>query len=111
MSTHIPACVLLIAETSQGQSVNYDMLERYQFQSTERHGLEDQGLRHGQSHHRLSHSYLKHGCHTHSYAFTPLHPRLYLVVSPQLPGPKNTEVRAYPPQALILTFVLCGNSI
>lgn len=96
MSTHIPVCVLLTPDAPQGQSVNYDMLERHQFQHTDRHGSEGQGLRHGQSHQRQPHSYLKHVSQTHSYAFTLLHPCLYLAVSLQLPGPKNTEVSAQP---------------
>lgn len=44
---HIPVCVLLWPDSSQGQSVNYydnrgDIISR-----TERYGSEDQGLRHG----------------------------------------------------------------
>lgn len=92
MSTHFPACVLLILRTSRCQSVNCITLEQYQFQDTEGCRSEGQGLCHGQSHQRQPHSYLKHVCQTHSYAFTPLHLCLYLAVSLPLPGPKDTEI-------------------
>lgn len=67
----------------------------YQFQDTEGHSSQGQGLRHGQSLQRQPHSYLKHVCRTHSYVFTLPHPCLYLAVSLWFPGPKDTEVNAY----------------
>lgn len=62
-------------------------------------------------------SYLEHVCPTHSYAFTPLHPCLYLAVSLQLTRPKDTEIISYQLcqdvhegteilETLILTFLL-----
>lgn len=38
MSPHIPVCVFLAPDSSQGQSANYDTSERYHFQATEMHG-------------------------------------------------------------------------
>lgn len=79
--------------THQGQSMNYSTMEEYQFQDID--GSEVQGLCHDQIRQWQPQSYLKHVFHTHSYAFTPLHPCLYLAVSLQLPRPKDTEVSPY----------------
>ena len=90
---------------------------------TERHSSEGQGLRHGQSRQQQTHSYLKHVCRMHSYAFTPLHPRLYLASFPATPRAKEHRGDCLPIsariymvtlkvlEALTLTFLLCGNFI
>lgn len=54
------------------------LLKQYQQCVADRHGSEGQGLRHGQNWWWHSQFYLKHVCRAHSYAFTTLHPCLYL---------------------------------
>lgn len=92
MSPHIPACVSLrVNNVKASRALRWSSISL----KTQRcQGSGGQGLCHAQSLQRPPHSYLEHVCHTHSYAFAPLHPCLYLAVPLQRPGPKDTDTKA-----------------
>lgn len=92
MSPHIPACVSLgVNNVKASRALRWSSIS---LRTQRCQGSGGQGLCHTQSLQWPPHSYLEHVCHTHSYAFAPLHPCLYLAVLLQRPGSKNTHTKA-----------------